>query len=435
MQKVYTKIESIVGNVVTVRATGVRNGDLALVGDSYANVIKLDKDLVTLQVFSGTQGVSTTDPVRFLGRPMMVSFSDHLLGRIFDGAGVPRDNGPALTENMIPIGGPSVNPSKRIVPNKLIRTGIPMIDVFNTLVESQKLPIFSVSGEPYNQLLSRIAMQAQVDIIVLGGMGLKYDDYLYFRDTLEKSGAMGRTVMFIHTASDPTVECTLVPDMALAVAEQFALAGKRVLVLLTDMTSYADALAIVSNRMDQIPSKDSMPGSLYSDLAKIYEKAVQFPSGGSITIIAVTTLSGGDITHAVPDNTGYITEGQLFLRRDSDIGKVIVDPFRSLSRLKQLVTGKKTRKDHPQVMNAAVRLYADAANAKTKLENGFDLTNYDERTLAFAKDYSNQLLAIDVNLDTTEMLDVAWSLFGKYFRPEEVNIKKELVDQFWPKAN
>ena len=435
MQKVYTKIESIVGNVVTVRASGVRNGDLALVGDSYANVIKLDKDLVTLQVFSGTQGVSTTDPVRFLGRPMRVAFSDHLRGRIFDGAGVPRDNGPALTENMIPIGGPSVNPSRRIVPNKLIRTGIPMIDVFNTLVESQKLPIFSVSGEPYNQLLSRIAMQAQVDVIVLGGMGLKYDDYLYFRDTLEKSGAMGRTVMFIHTASDPTVECTLVPDMALAVAEQFALAGKRVLVLLTDMTSYADALAIVSNRMDQIPSKDSMPGSLYSDLAKIYEKAVQFPSGGSITIIAGTTLSGGDITHAVPDNTGYITEGQLFLRRDSDIGKVIVDPFRSLSRLKQLVTGKKTRKDHPQVMNAAVRLYADAANAKTKLENGFDLTNYDERTLAFAKDYSNQLLAIDVNLDTTEMLDVAWSLFGKYFRPEEVNIKKELVDQFWPKAN
>ena len=217
MQKVYTKIESIVGNVVTVRASGVRNGDLALVGDSYANVIKLDKDLVTLQVFSGTQGVSTTDPVRFLGRPMMVSFSDHLLGRIFDGAGVPRDNGPALTENMIPIGGPSVNPSKRIVPNKMIRTGIPMIDVFNTLVESQKLPIFSVSGEPYNQLLSRIAMQAQVDVIVLGGMGLKYDDYLFFRDTLEKSGAMGRTVMFIHTASDPTVECTLVPDMALAV--------------------------------------------------------------------------------------------------------------------------------------------------------------------------------------------------------------------------
>ena len=158
---------------------------------------------------------------------------------------------------------------------------------------------------------------------------------------------------------------------------------------------------------------------------------MQFPSGGSITIIAVTTLSGGDITHAVPDNTGYITEGQLFLRRDSDIGKVIVDPFRSLSRLKQLVAGKKTRKDHPQVMNAAVRLYADAANAKTKLENGFDLTDYDRRTLAFAKEYSDQLLAIDVNLNTEEMLDVTWELFKKHFKPEEVNIRKEFIEKYW----
>ena len=198
MQKVYTKIESIVGNVVTVRAEGVKYGDLALVGDSYATVIKLDKDLVSLQVFAGAQGVGTSDEVRFLGKPMMVSFSDNLLGRIFDGAGVPRDNGPALTENMIPIGGPSFNPSKRILPNKMIRTGIPMIDLFNTLVESQKLPIFSISGEPYNQLLARIALQAEVDVIILGGMGLKYDDYLTFRDTLEKGGVMGHTVMCIR---------------------------------------------------------------------------------------------------------------------------------------------------------------------------------------------------------------------------------------------
>jgi V/A-type H+-transporting ATPase subunit B len=223
--------------------------------------------------------------------------------------------------------------------------------------------------------------------------------------------------------------------MALAAAEYFAVEkNEKVLVLLTDMTSYADSLAIVSNRMDQIPSKDSMPGSLYSDLAKIYEKAVQFPEevgGGSITIIAVTTLSGGDITHAVPDNTGYITEGQLFLRRDSDIGKVIVDPFRSLSRLKQLVAGKKTRKDHSQVMNAAIRLYSDAANAKTKMENGFDLTDYDHRCLNFAKEYADKLLAIDVNLDTTEMLDVTWELFRKHFKIEEVNIKKEFTDIYW----
>jgi V/A-type H+-transporting ATPase subunit B len=223
--------------------------------------------------------------------------------------------------------------------------------------------------------------------------------------------------------------------MALTAAEYFAVdKGQKVLVLLTDMTLYADALAIVSNRMDQIPSKDSMPGSLYSDLAKIYEKAVQLPDGGSITIIAVTTLSGGDITHAVPDNTGYITEGQLYLRNDTDTGKVIVDPFRSLSRLKQLVIGKKTREDHPQVMNAAVRLFADAAGAKTKLENGFDLSDYDERTLKFAHDYSEKLLAIDVNVSIDEMLDEAWRLFAKYFTPAETAIKQELIDKYWPKG-
>ena len=242
---------------------------------------------------------------------------------------------------------------------------------------------------------------------------------------------LDRIVSFVNTTEAPPVERLLVPDMALTAAEYFAVdRNEKVLVLLTDMTLYADALSIVSNRMDQIPSKDSMPGSLYSDLAKIYEKAVQFPQGGSITIIAVTTLSGGDITHAIPDNTGYITEGQLFLRKDTEIGKVIVDPFRSLSRLKQLVIGKKTRKDHPQVMNAAIRLYADAANARTKLENGFDLTDYDRRTLDFARDYSNDLLAIDVNISVTEMLDTAWKLFRKYFTRSELGIKKEIVDEF-----
>jgi len=221
----------------------------------------------------------------------------------------------------------------------------------------------------------------------------------------------------------------------LTTAEHFAVEQKmKVLVLLTDMTLYADALSIVSNRMDQIPSKDSMPGSLYSDLAKIYEKAAQFPDGGSITIIAVTTLSGGDITHAIPDNTGYITEGQLYLRRDTDVSKVIIDPFRSLSRLKQLVIGKKTRKDHPQVMNCAIRLFADAAGAKTKLENGFDLTDYDKRSLQFAKEYSKELLAIDINIEIEHMLDTAWKLFGKYFTQDEVGIKKELMDQFWKAA-
>ena len=343
MQKVYTKIESIVGNVITVRAEGVKNSDLAEIssstGVSLARVIKLDHDLVSLEVFSGAQGVSTGDSVRFLGYPMRVSFSDNLLGRIFDGAGRARDNGPELRENMINIGGPSVNPSKRIMAKNMIRTGIPMIDMFNSLVESQKLPIFSVSGEPYNQLLARIAMQADVDIIILGGMGLKYDDYLYFKDTLEKSGALSHTIMFVHTASDPTVECTLVPDLSLAVAEQFALQGKKVLVLLTDMTNFCDALKETAITMEQVPSNRGYPGDLYSALASRYEKAVDFEGAGSVTILAVTTMPGDDVTHPVPDNTGYITEGQYYLRNGW------IEPFGSLSRLKQNVN-KDTRDDH-----------------------------------------------------------------------------------------
>ena len=373
MPKVYTKIESIVGNVVTVRAEGIRNGDLALVGDSYANVIKLDKDLVSLQVFAGAQGVSTNDPVRFLGRPMQVSFSEHLLGRIFDGAGVPRDNGPALD-----IGGPSFNPAKRVIPKHMIRTGIPMIDVFNTLVESQKLPIFSISGEPYNQLLARIALQAEVDVIVLGGMGLKYDDYLTFRDTLEKGGAMSHTVMFIHTAADPTVESTLVPDMSLAVAEQFALEGKKVLVLLTDMTSYCDAQKELAITMEQVPSNRGYPGDLYSMLASRYEKAVDIDGAGSITILGVTTMPGDDVTHPVPDNTGYITEGQFYLRNGH------IEPFGSLSRLKQNVNGS-TRDDHRALMDGMIKLYAQYKESLEKKSMGFAMSSWDDKLLKYGQ--------------------------------------------------
>ena len=258
MQKVHSKIESIAGNVITVTATGVRYGHLAQVksghGNSLAEVIQLNRDKVSLQVFAGGRGISTGDEVVFLGHPMEVSFSDNLMGRIFDGSGVPRDNGPALEENLIEIAGPSVNPARRIIPRNMIRTNIPMIDVFNSLVESQKLPIFSVSGEPYNPLLARIAMQAEVDLIILGGIGLKYDDYLYFRDTLEEGGALSRTIFFVHTASDPVVESILVPDVSLAVAERFALQGKKVLVLLTDMTNFADSLKEIAITQEQVPS-------------------------------------------------------------------------------------------------------------------------------------------------------------------------------------
>ncbi len=430
-QKVYTKITQITKATCTLRATGVGNDELAVVDGRLAQVVKIWGNDITLQVFSGTEGIPTNAEVTFLGKAPTLKVGDELCGRFFNAFGEPIDGGPAVDGEEREIGGPSVNPVRRKQPSELIATGIAGIDLNNTLVSGQKIPFFADPDQPYNQVMANVALRAETDRIILGGMGLTNDDYLYFKNLFDNAGVLDRIVSFVNTTEAPPVERLLVPDMALTAAEYFAVdKNEKVLVLLTDMTLYADALSIVSNRMDQIPSKDSMPGSLYSDLAKIYEKAVQFPEGGSITIIAVTTLSGGDITHAIPDNTGYITEGQLFLRKDTEIGKVIVDPFRSLSRLKQLVIGKKTRKDHPQVMNAAIRLYADAANARTKMENGFDLTDYDRRALAFAKDYSNDLLAIDVNISTDEMLDTAWRLFRKYFTRSELGIKKEIADEY-----
>ena len=431
-QKVYTKISQVTKATCSMKATGVGFDELAYIHGRLAQVVKIWGDEITLQVFSGTEGIPTNAEVIFLGKAPTLKVSDELCGRFFNAFGQPIDGGPEVDGEEREIGGPSVNPVQRKQPSELIATGIAGIDLNNTLVSGQKIPFFADPDQPFNQVMANVAMKAQADRIILGGMGLTNDDYLYFKNLFENAGILDHIVSFVNTTEAPPVERLLVPDMALTAAEYFAVdKNEKVLVLLTDMTLYADALSIVSNRMDQIPSKDSMPGSLYSDLAKIYEKAVQFPSGGSITIIAVTTLSGGDITHAIPDNTGYITEGQLFLRKDTEIGKVIVDPFRSLSRLKQLVIGKKTRADHPQVMNACIRLYADAANARTKLENGFDLTDYDNRVLDFAKEYSNDLLAIDVDLKIEQMLDTAWNLFGKYFHKSEVSIKKEFMDQYW----
>ncbi len=431
-QKIYTKIEQITKATCSLRAEGIGYEEMAIVHGRWAQVVKINGNLVTLQVFSGTEGIPTNAEVTFLGKSPELLVSDELSGRFFNAYGNPIDGGPEITGEAREIGGPSVNPVRRKQPSELIATGIAGIDLNNTLVTGQKIPFFADPDQPFNQVMAMVALRAKADKIILGGMGLTNDDYLFFKNVFDNAGALDRIVSFVNTTENPPVERLLVPDMALTAAEYFAVdKNENVLVLLTDMTLYADALSIVSNRMDQIPSKDSMPGSLYSDLARLYEKAVQFPAGGSITIIAVTTLSGGDITHSIPDNTGYITEGQLFLRKDTDIGKVIVDPFRSLSRLKQLVIGKKTREDHPQIMNTAIRLFADAANAKTKLENGFDLSDYDERSLEFAKEYSEKLLAIDVNIEIETMLNTGWSLLKKYFSKVEVGIKKELVDKYW----
>ncbi|UTC61395.1 V-type ATP synthase subunit B [Treponema sp. OMZ 788] len=429
MKKVYSKIESINGSVITVKADGVSYGELAEVqtrfGASLAEVNKLDGDLVSLQVFAGGRGVSTGDEVRFLGKEMQVSYSEDLLGRIFNGSGDPRDSGPALKDNMIPIGGPSVNPSKRILANRMIRTGIPMIDVFNTLVVSQKLPIFSSSGEPYNELLARIAMQAEVDVIILGGMGLKYDDYLYFKDTLEEAGALSRTAMFVHTAADPTVECLMIPDMCLAVAEKFAIAGKDVLVLLTDMTNFADAMKEIAIIQEQVPSNRGYPGDLYSQLAARYEKAVDFADAGSVTVLAVTTMPGDDVTHPVPDNTGYITEGQFYLKNGR------IEPFGSLSRLKQNVNGK-TRDDHRALMDNMIKLYASYKDTLEKKSMGFMMSEWDEKLLKYGAKFESGMMDLSVNIPLEEALSLGWKILSECFTREETGIKSDLVNKYWP---
>ena len=429
MNKVFNRIESITGNVITVKAQDVKYNELAQIntrfGKSLAQVNKIDGDIVSLQVFAGGQGISTGDEVRFLGHEMRVSFSEDLLGRIFNGSGEPRDKGPALTENMKAIGGPSVNPTKRILANRMMRTNIPMIDMFNTLVVSQKLPIFSISGEPYNQLLARIALQAEADVIVLGGMGLKYDDFLYFKDELSNGGALSKTVMFIHTASDPTVECMMIPDMVLAVAEQFALQNKNVLVLLTDMTNFADAMKEIAITQEQVPSNRGYPGDLYSQLAARYEKAVDFDDSGSVTVLAVTTMPGDDVTHPVPDNTGYITEGQYYLKGGR------IEPFGSLSRLKQNVNGK-TRKDHRALMDAMIRMYSSYKETLEKKNMGFSMTRWDEKLLKYGQLFENKLMDLSVNLSLEEALDLGWEILAACFEKDETGIKSDLTDEFWP---
>lgn len=430
MKRVYSKIESIAGNVITVTAQGIKYGELAIVKakdtSSLAEVIKLDREKVSLQVYGGTRGISTSDEIKFLGHSMQVSFSDNLLGRIFDGSGNPRDGGPSLDDNLIEIGGPSANPAKRIVPRNMIRTGLPMIDVFNTLVESQKLPIFSVSGEPYNELLLRIALQAEVDLIILGGMGLKHDDYLTFKDSLEKGGALSRTIFFVHTANDSVVESLAVPDISLSVAEKFALKGKKVLVLLTDMTNFADAMKEISITMEQVPSNRGYPGDLYSQLAYRYEKAIDFEGAGSITILAVTTMPGDDVTHPVPDNTGYITEGQYYLKGGR------IEPFGSLSRLKQMVNGR-TRDDHRTIMDSMIKLYASSKDSVEKKAMGFNMTKWDEKLLKYSNMFESKMMDLSVNIPLEEALDLGWEILASCFSPKETGIKTDLIEKYWPK--
>lgn len=431
MKKVHERINDMRGNLITVTAEGAQLGELARIdksvgGSTLASVIRFEGDQVTLQVFGGTRGISTGDKVTFLKREIEATYGDSLLGRRLNGAGRPIDKGPEVIGEQVPIGQPSFNPVRRIIPRQMVRTNIPMIDVFNCLVKSQKIPIFSVAGEPYNQLLMRIANQTDAEVVIIGGMGLTFADYQAFIDNAEKSGSLQKTIMFIHRASEPAVECLLAPDMALACAEKFATSGKDVLVLLTDMTAFADAIKEIAITMDQIPSNRGYPGSLYSDLASRYEKAVDIEGSGSITIISVTTMPGDDVTHPVPDNTGYITEGQFYLHGG------YIDPFGSLSRLKQQVIGKVTREDHGDIANALIRLYADSKKAKERQAMGFKLSNWDEKLLNFSHLFERKMMNLDVNIALEDALNLGWKLLSECFQRHEVGIKQNLIDKYWP---
>ena len=438
----YSKILEIVGDIIRVEVqpgghdgeTAPRFNDLAVVQGadgrlSLAQVIELRETVVALQVFQGTKGVSTDSQVRFLGHTMTVTYSGNILGRVFRGTGEPIDGGPSLSEDaQVAIGGPSVNPMRRILASKMIRTNVPMIDIYNCLVESQKIPIFSVSGEPFNNFLARIGIQADADVVVFGGLGLIFDDYYYFRKTFEEAGVFPRTVMFVNLASDPVVERTLIPDMALAVAERFAVEeGKRVLVLLTDMTAYADSLKEISIAIDQVPANRGYPGNLYSQLARRYEKAADYAQGGSVTVLTVTTMPGDDVTHPVPDNTGYITEGQFYLH------DVMIDPFGSLSRLKQNVIGKVTREDHNQVMNTTIRLYSGARDAQQKQAMAFELSEFDTKLIKFGELFRTRFMDINVDLPLEAALDLAWQTMAECFEPEELLMKQPLIDKYFPR--
>lgn len=428
LQKTYDNIDSIGRAILSIKAKGVHNKELAEIiypngKKTFAQVISLNDDDVTLQLFGGGFGVSTDCKIRFLGKPVQVGFSDDMLGRVYSGNGQPIDGGPELLSDMVRVAGPSINPVKRLIPKEMIRTGVPMIDVFNTLVRSQKIPIFAKAGEPYNRLLANIATQTDADVIIIGGVGLKYDEYHYFRQRIEEAGSKSKTIMFVHTHRDSIVEGLMVPDLALAVAEQFALQGKNAFVLLSDMTQWSDYLRQVANAQDQIPANQGYPGDLYSQLASRYEKAADIEGAGSLTILGVTTMD--DVTHPVPDNTGYITEGQFYMKDG------FLELFGSLSRLKQQVNDK-TRSDHRNIMNAMARLLSEAEERVKAQKFGSVKDDYSLRLLEYRKTFQSELMDPFRYLELEDALDLCWDILSNHFKKEEVGLSSDLIEEYWP---
>ena len=411
-------------------------------------VVRVDGDRCVIQVFEGTRGLSLVNNRTVMtGHPMMMDLSPELLGRVLDGLGRPIDGlGDIYPVARRDVNGAPINPVSRVYPRNYIHTGISSIDCLATLIRGQKLPIFSGSGMKHNELAVQIVKQASVAdgsdfAIVFAAMGVKNDVASYFRESFESCGAMERVVMLLNLANDPIIERIITPRAALTVAEYLAFdLGKNVLVILTDMTSYCEALREFSSSKGEIPGRKGFPGYLYSDLASLYERAgIIKGSKGSVTQIPILTMPGDDITHPIPDLTGYITEGQIILSRDLYRKNILppVDVLPSLSRLKDKGVGAgKTREDHAPTMNQLFAAYASGKEAKELMtilgEAALSPTDllYAKFADEFEKRYVSQ--GFDENRTIEETLDLGWELLRMLPRSELKRIKPEMLDKYLP---
>ena len=454
MPKEYRTIEEVAGPLMLVR--GVENVNYNDLGEIILSsgekrrckVLEIDGSDALVQLFEPSTGINlSTSKVRFLGRSMELGVSEDMLGRVFDGLGRPIDNGPEiLPDKRMDINGLPMNPAARNYPEEFIQTGISAIDGLNTLVRGQKLPIFSASGLPHAQLAAQIARQATVKgkneqfAVVFAAMGITFEESNFFVESFKETGAIDRTVMFVNLANDPAVERIATPRMALTAAEYLAFEkDMHVLVILTDITNYADALREVSAARKEVPGRRGYPGYMYTDLATIYERAGrQRGKKGSITMIPILTMPEDDKTHPIPDLTGYITEGQIILSRELYRKNIMppIDVLPSLSRLKDKGIGEgKTRRDHADTMNQLFAAYARGKDAKELMVilGEAALTDIDKKYAKFADEFEKKYVSqgYQTNRDIEETLSIGWSLLSILPRSELKRIKDEFLDKYY----
>ncbi len=453
MNKEYKTIKEVVGPLMLVEGVeGVKYDELVEVTQEDGSVrrgkvLEVKDDKAVVQLFENTQGLKiSTSKAKFLGRSLSLDLSEDMLGRVFDGMGNPRDGGaPVIPEKRMNVNGEPINPAARDYPDEFIQTGVSAIDGLNTLVRGQKLPIFSMSGLPHAELAAQIARQAKVRgkdekfAVVFAAIGITYEEAQYFVDDFKKTGAIERTVLFTNLANDPAIERIATPRMALTCAEYLAFdKGMHVLVIMTDITNYAEALREVSAARKEVPGRRGYPGYLYTDLAQIYERAGRIKGkSGSITQIPILTMPEDDKTHPIPDLTGYITEGQIILSRElykKGINPPI-DVLPSLSRLKDKGIGDgKTREDHADTMNQLFSAYAKGKECKelSAILGDSALSATDKLYAKFAENFEKEYVSQGFTTDRSieETLDIGWKLMKILPRSELKRIKEKFLDKY-----